>query len=69
VAPLRGLAYCAGVSSDFPDDMLELQVAEYGPDTRVVTVVGEIDLIWPADVDAIIAKAKRSLKTKGGTVM
>ena len=26
-------------------------------------------LIWPADVDVIIAKAKRSLKTKGGTVM
>jgi hypothetical protein len=26
-------------------------------------------LIWPADVDAIIAKAKRSLKTKAGTVM
>jgi anti-sigma B factor antagonist len=45
LAPLSGLAYGQCVSSDFPADILELQVAEHDPDARVVTVVGEIDAL------------------------
>lgn len=33
------------VTSDFPADIMELQVAEHGSDTRVVTVVGEVDAL------------------------
>ncbi len=33
------------VSSNVPADILGLQVAEHGPDARVVTVVGEIDAL------------------------
>src|SRR5918998_6426053 len=33
------------VDSDFPADIIGLQVAEYGPDARVVTVTGEIDTL------------------------
>ena len=54
MALLRGLAYRACVSSDFPDDMLDLQVAAYGPDTRVVTVVGEIDLFTAPELAAFL---------------
>jgi len=46
-----------GVSSDFPADILDLQVAEYGPDARVVTVVGEIDaLSAPELADCLTAQ-------------
>ena len=38
------------VSSEFPADILGLQVAEYGPDARVVTVVGEIDALTAAEL-------------------
>jgi anti-sigma B factor antagonist len=45
------------VSSDFPADILDLQVAEYGPDARVVTVVGEIDaLSAPELADCLTAQ-------------
>jgi anti-sigma B factor antagonist len=33
------------VNTNFPTDILGLQVAEHGPDARVVTVVGEIDTL------------------------
>jgi anti-sigma B factor antagonist len=31
------------VDPDFPADIIGLQVAEHGPDARVVTVTGEVD--------------------------
>jgi anti-sigma B factor antagonist len=33
------------VDSDFPTDIIGLQVAEHGPDARVVTVRGEVDTL------------------------
>ena len=33
------------VDSDFPTDIIGLQVAEHGPDAGVVTVTGEIDTL------------------------
>jgi len=33
------------VDSDFPGDIIRLQVAEHGPDARVVTVGGEVDTL------------------------
>jgi anti-sigma B factor antagonist len=33
------------VSSDFPADILGLQVADHGPDARVVTLTGELDAL------------------------
>lgn len=48
--PFSDLAYGRSVSSNFPADILELQVAEYGPDARVVTVVGEIDAVTAPDL-------------------
>lgn len=42
-----------GVSSNFPD-ILDLQVAEYGPDARVVTVVGEIDALTAPELAALL---------------
>lgn len=33
------------VDDDFPADIIGLQVAEHGPDARVVTVTGEIDTL------------------------
>jgi anti-sigma B factor antagonist len=35
----------ARVDSDFPADIIGLQVVEHGPDARVVTVTGEIDTL------------------------
>ena len=35
----------ARVDNDFPADIIGLQVAEHGPDARVVTVTGEIDTL------------------------
>lgn len=35
----------SNVDSDFPADIIGLQVAEHGPDARVVTVTGEIDTL------------------------
>jgi hypothetical protein len=49
-SPLSDLAYGRSVSSNFPADILELQVAEYGPDARVVPVVGEIDAVTAPDL-------------------
>lgn len=43
-----------GVSTNFPADMLDLQVAEYGPDARVVTVVGEIDAFTAPELAAFL---------------
>ncbi len=33
------------MDSDFPGDIIGLQVAEHGPDARVVTVSGEVDTL------------------------
>jgi anti-sigma B factor antagonist len=39
------------VSSAFPSvDIMGLQVAEYGPDARVVSVTGEIDVVTAPDL-------------------
>jgi anti-sigma B factor antagonist len=43
-----------GVSNNFPADMLDMQVAEYGPDARVVTVVGEIDAFTAPELAAFL---------------
>lgn len=43
-----------GVSSNSSPDMLDLQVAEYGPDARVVTVVGEIDAFTAPELAAFL---------------
>jgi anti-anti-sigma factor len=43
------------VSSNFPADLLELQVAESGPDARVVTVVGEIDALTAPKLAAVLS--------------
>jgi anti-sigma B factor antagonist len=43
---LRGSAlYGDNVDSDFPTDIIGLQMAEHGADARVVTVTGEIDTL------------------------
>ncbi len=43
--PLRTLpSIVAGVNSAYPD-IVGVQVAEHGPDTRVVTVTGEVDAL------------------------
>jgi anti-sigma B factor antagonist len=49
------LAYRRSVSSNFPADLLELQVAESGPDARVVTVVGEIDALTAPKLAAVLS--------------
>jgi anti-sigma B factor antagonist len=52
--PLSNLAYGRRVSSNFPADILELQVAECDPDARVVTVVGELDALTAPDLGAFL---------------
>lgn len=42
------------VSSNFSADILDLQVAEHGPDARVVTVVGEIDALTAPELAAFL---------------
>lgn len=49
------------VTSDFPADIMELQVAEHGSDARVVTVLGEVDaLTAPALADVLTAQLATS---------
>lgn len=50
VGPTRASLYGDSVdsdfpASDFPADVIGLQVAEHGPDARVVTVRGEVDTL------------------------
>jgi anti-sigma B factor antagonist len=40
-----GRGYIVTPVDDFPPDIIGLQVAEHGPDARVVTVTGEVDTI------------------------
>ena len=54
--PLSALAYGRCVSSNFPADILELQVAEHDPDARVVTVVGEIDALTAPKLAAFLTE-------------
>ena len=56
MAPPCDLAYRRSVSSNFPADILELQVAEHGPDVRVVTVVGEIDSLTAPELAAVLTE-------------
>ena len=51
--PLSNLAYGRRVTN-FPADILELQVAECDPDARVVTVVGELDALTAPDLGAFL---------------
>jgi anti-sigma B factor antagonist len=44
--PARGWRYILqSVSSAYPADIVGLQMAEHGPDARVVTVTGEVDAL------------------------
>jgi hypothetical protein len=42
------------VSSDVPTDIMELELAEHGPDARVVTAVGEIDTLSALELAAFL---------------
>ena len=42
------------VDSDFPTDIIGLQVAEHGPDARVVTVTGEIDTLTAPELASFL---------------
>ncbi|MGH3787980.1 MAG: anti-sigma factor antagonist [Pseudonocardiaceae bacterium] len=42
------------MSSDFPADILDLQVVEHGTDARVVTVVGEIDALTAPELGSVL---------------
>jgi anti-sigma B factor antagonist len=45
------------VTSDFPADIMELQVTECGADARVVTVIGEVDaMTGPKLADFLFAQ-------------
>ncbi len=54
---LGELAYIVRiVTSDFPVDIMGLQVAEHGSEARVITVVGEVDaLTGPQLIDFLTA--------------
>lgn len=56
LAPLSDLAYGRCVSTNFPTDILELQVAAHDPDARVVTVVGEIDALTAPKLAAFLTE-------------
>jgi anti-sigma B factor antagonist len=43
------------VSSDFPEPLVGLQVTEYGPDARVVTVTGEVDALTAPTLAACLS--------------
>ncbi|MGH3814342.1 MAG: anti-sigma factor antagonist [Pseudonocardiaceae bacterium] len=42
------------MSGNFPADILGLEVAEHGPDARVVTVMGEIDALTAPELAAFL---------------
>lgn len=42
------------VSSAYPADIMGLQVAEYRPDARVVTVTGEVDALTAPELAAFL---------------
>jgi anti-sigma B factor antagonist len=42
------------VNSAFPTDLLDLQVAEHGPDARVITVTGEVDTVTAPELAACL---------------
>lgn len=44
------------VSSTFPGDTMDLQVVEHGPDTRVVTVAGEVDALNAPELAASLTE-------------
>jgi anti-sigma B factor antagonist len=44
-----------GVDSDFTADLIGLQVAEHGPDVRVVTVTGEVDTLTAPRLSSFLA--------------
>ncbi|HEY6425085.1 MAG TPA: hypothetical protein VIY28_17955 [Pseudonocardiaceae bacterium] len=44
------------VGSNFPADILGLQVTEHGSDARVVTVVGEIDALTAPELATFLTR-------------
>ncbi|MGH3480839.1 MAG: STAS domain-containing protein [Pseudonocardiaceae bacterium] len=42
------------VSGNFPAEILGLEVAEHGPDTRVVSVTGEVDALTAPELAAFL---------------
>lgn len=44
------------VNSDFPADIMGLQVAEHGADARVVTVEGEIDALTAPELSLFLTE-------------
>ncbi|PZS24417.1 MAG: hypothetical protein DLM60_00295 [Pseudonocardiales bacterium] len=54
VASVCDLPYRRSVSSNFPADILELRVVGHDPDSRVVTVVGEIDASTAPELAAFL---------------
>jgi anti-anti-sigma factor len=44
------------VNSDFPADIMDLQVAEHGADARVVTVEGEIDALTAPELSLFLTE-------------
>jgi anti-sigma B factor antagonist len=47
--------YCTPVTSDFPVPLVGLQVTDYGPDARVVTVTGELDALTAPTLAACLS--------------
>jgi anti-sigma B factor antagonist len=47
--------YPTAVSSDFPVPLVGLQVTDYGPDARVVTVTGELDALTAPTLAACLS--------------
>lgn len=42
------------MDSAFPADIVDLQVAEHGPDARVITVTGEVDTVTAPELAACL---------------
>ena len=47
--------YRTAVASDFPVPLVGLQVTDYGPDARVVTVIGELDALTAPTLAACLS--------------
>jgi anti-sigma B factor antagonist len=55
VGVLADLLYRTPVTSDFPVPLVGLQVTDYGPDARVVTVTGELDALTAPTLAACLS--------------
>jgi hypothetical protein len=45
------------MSSDFPVPLVGLQIIDYGPDARVVTVTGEVDALTAPTLAACLSRS------------